>query len=389
TYKNRAGHYWYIILSRFQVMKIALLLPLIFLHGCPVSKVVDGAASSESYKLAPAHHGAGKFRNPHLAAKGRWGDFWRWRFGLGPQEKTALPPETIPDYQPEVLTPDLNCLNHADPQTIQVTWLGHATFLVQVAGLNILTDPMFSDRASPVQFAGPKRLIPPPLRPEELPPIHAVVISHNHYDHLDRNSVKRLGSGVTFFVPLGLATWFRQAGLPKVRELDWWQSAPFDRIRFHCVPVQHFSIRTPFDANRTLWAGWVLATPAGKIFFAGDTGYSPDFWDIGRRLGPMRLALIPIGGYMPRWFMRPMHLDPREAVQVHRDVGAQQSIGMHWGTFKLTEEPLAEPPLYLRQVLAEEQLPPEQFLILRCGETKVFAADPEAALPQNQSATAP
>jgi len=366
----------YTIQHLLKVIKAAMLLPLIFLLGCSLSNGSGAVAAPESHRQSPPHHAAGKFRNPHLESKGRWGDFWRWRLGLGPQEKTALPLESMPAYQPEVLSPDLNSLNHADPETIQVTWLGHATFLLQVAGLNILTDPMFSDRASPVKFAGPKRLVPPPLRPEELPPIHAVVISHNHYDHLDRDSVRRLGPEVTFFVPLGLAAWFRQAGLPKVQELDWWQTAAFGPIRLHCVPSQHFSMRSPFDANRTLWAGWVLETPAGQIFFAGDTGYSPDFREIGRRLGPMRLALIPIGGYMPRWFMKPMHLDPPEAVQVHRDVGAQQSIGMHWGTFKLTEEPLAEPPLYLRQVLAAQQLPPEQFLVLRHGETKVFSANP-------------
>ncbi len=382
----------YTIQHLLKVIKALILLPLVFLLGCAGSGGSEGPVPPESHGQSPApHHAAGKFRNPYLPATGRWGDFWRWRLGLGPQENTALPRESLPPYQPKILSPDLNCLNHADPQTIQVTWLGHATFLIQVAGLNILTDPMFSDRASPVKFAGPKRLVPPPLRPEELPPIDAVVISHNHYDHLDKDSVTRLGPAASFFVPLGLADWFRQAGLPRVQELDWWQSATFGPIRVHCVPAQHFSIRTPFDANKTLWAGWVVETPAGKIFFAGDTGYSKDFREIGRRLGPMRLALIPIGGYMPRWFMKPMHLDPPAAIQVHRDVGAQQSIGMHWGTFKLTEEPLAEPPLYLRQVLAEQQIPQEQFLVMGFGETRVFSAAPErvAVLPSNQGVGGP
>jgi N-acyl-phosphatidylethanolamine-hydrolysing phospholipase D len=173
-------------------------------------------------------------------------------------------------------------------------------------------------------------------------------------------------------VPLGLSEWFQEAGLDGVTELDWWQSAKFGTVRFHCVPAQHFSMRTPWNANKTLWAGWVLATPVGNIFFAGDTGYSPDFKEIGKRMGPMRLALIPIGGYMPRWFMKPMHLDPREAVQVHQDVRSQQSIGMHWGTFKLTEEPLAEPPLFLHQVLKEKKIPPERFTVLKFGETLIL-----------------
>mgnify|MGYP005841111219 CR=1 FL=1 len=346
-----------------------MLILLIFFCLCPGPA---GAGNDAPPSRAGEHWLDGKFRNPHLQAKSRWGDFWRWRLGFGPQEQSALPPATVPAYQPQPLIPDLNSLNHADPRKIQLTWLGHTTFLIQVAGVNILTDPMFSERASPLSFAGPKRLVPPPLRPTQLPPIQAVVISHNHYDHLDQASVSALGPQVNFLVPLGLAAWFQRTGLPKVQELDWWQTASLGPIRYHCVPAQHFSMRRPFDANRTLWAGWVLETPAGKIYFAGDTGYSPDFQEIGRRLGPMRLALIPIGGYMPRWFMRPMHLDPPEAVQVYRDVRAQQAIGMHWGTFKLTEEPLGEPPLYLQQVLRQQELSPEQFLVLRIGETRVF-----------------
>ncbi len=341
-------------------------------------RAAAGKPDGEEAQARPWQRPDGTFRNPHLPATGRsrWGDFWRWRLGLGPQEATALPREELPPYRPQVERPDLNHLNHADPRTIQVTWLGHATFLIQAGGLNVLTDPIFSDRASPVGFAGPKRLAPPPLRPEELPPIQAVLISHNHYDHLDRASVVALGRQVSFFVPLGLAKWFQQVGLPQVQELDWWQSVSFGPLRLHCVPAQHFSIRSPWNANRSLWAGWVMETPAGKIYFAGDTGYSPDFQEIGRRLGPMRLALIPIGGYMPRWFMRPMHLDPPEAVQVFQDVQAHQAIGMHWGTFRLTEEPPSEPPLYLQRVLQQQGIPEDRFLVLRLGETRVFSPLP-------------
>jgi N-acyl-phosphatidylethanolamine-hydrolysing phospholipase D len=321
---------------------------------------------------APLHHLDGGFRNLHIDGKGRRGDFFRWRFGFGPKEEPALNPDTVPAYHPQVVAPDPNSLNHADPRNIQITWIGHDTFLIQVAGFNILTDPIFSDRASPFSFLGPKRAISPPMLQEELPPIHVAIISHNHYDHLDKATVTQLGNRVKFFVPLGLSRWFQEAGLDNVTELDWWQSAELGPIRFHCVPAQHFSMRTPFDANKVLWAGWVLSTPSGNIFFAGDTGYSPDFREIGQRLGPMRLALIPIGGYMPRWFMKPMHLNPQEAVWVHQDVRSQVSIGMHWGTFKLTEEPLAEPPLFLKQVLAETKISPEKFIILRIGETRIL-----------------
>ncbi len=319
------------------------------------------------------HQTSGRFKNTYLNAKSRRADFFRWRFGLGPKEKPALAPETVPAYQPQVVTPDLNRLNHPDPETIQITWIGHDTFLIQVAGLNILTDPIFSDHASPLNFIGPKRIIPLPLQQEDLPLIQATIISHNHYDHLDSATITKLGNTTKFFVPLGLSPWFRNLGVDDVMELDWWQAAEFGSVRLHCVPAQHFSMRTPFDANQTLWSGWVMATPAGNIFYAGDTGYSPDFQKIGRRLGPMRLALIPIGGYMPRWFMKPMHLNPAEAVMVHQDVGSRQSIGMHWGTFKLTEEPLAEPPLFLEKVLKQKSIKLDEFTILNIGETKILS----------------
>jgi N-acyl-phosphatidylethanolamine-hydrolysing phospholipase D len=318
----------------------------------------------------PEHHVPGGFKNLHIDGKSRRGEFFRWRLGLGPKEEPALPPSTIPLYHPRIVASDLNSLNHAPADAMQITWMGHATFLIQVAGLNILTDPIFSERASPFSFAGPRRLIPPAICQEDLPPIQLTIISHNHYDHLDRVSVTKLGNRVKFFVPLGLSGWFQKAGLENVTELDWWQSAEFGKIRLHCVPAQHFSMRTPFDTNKVLWAGWVLETPKGNIFFAGDTGYSSDFREIGRRLGPMRLALIPIGGYMPRWFMKPMHLNPQEAVQVHQDVQSQQSIGMHWGTFKLTEEPMAEPPMFLQQVLQEKKIALDKFIVLNFGETK-------------------
>lgn len=318
----------------------------------------------------------GRFRNPHLPEQNRFLGFLRWRLGLYSAEPPSPVPNPLPPFQPRLVAPDLNALNHAQPDTIQLTWIGHATFLIQVAGINILTDPIFSDRASPVGFLGPKRLVPPPLPLRDLPPIHLVLISHNHYDHLDRPTVQALGPQTAFIVPLGLKKWFYQVGLPRVTELDWWQATTFGPLTITAVPTQHFSLRVPGDTNKSLWCGYVLTTPAGHIFFAGDTGYSPDFAEIGRRFGPIRLALLPIGGYRPRWFMRPMHLDPPEAVQVHLDLRAQQSAGMHWGTFRLTEEEPAEPPLYLRQALAQAGLSPESFLVLDFGETKVFPPKP-------------
>ncbi len=319
----------------------------------------------------PAHHTAGGFRNPHLPERGRFLDFLRWRLGLGPREEAAWSADGSA-YCPRVRAPNLNHLHHPDPARLTVTWIGHSTFLVQTGGLNILTDPIFSERASPVAFVGPKRVVPPGVPFEQLPPIHVAIISHNHYDHLDARTIARLGPQTHYFVPLGLAKWFQNQGLNRVTELDWWESASFGPLRFQAVPAQHFSLRTLWDANETLWCGWVLEGPAGRVFFTGDTGYSPDFREIGRRLGPMRLSLIHLGGYRPRWFMQPMHCNPREAVRIHQDVGSQQSIGMHWGTFPLTDEPLGEPPHLLGQALKEAGIPASEFTVLDFGETRVF-----------------
>jgi len=348
---------------------MALLCSLAALEGCEASRPRAGA------EVQPAHHTGAGFRNLHIPLRGRRGDFFRWRLGLGPQEAPALTPAEVAGAGgPEVSPPDFNSLKHAQPEEIQVTWIGHSTFLIQTAGLNILTDPQFSERASPVGFAGPRRLLPPGISLTDLPPIDLVLVSHNHYDHLDRPTVLELQRRFRprFVAPLGLKSWFAAEGIGAAIELDWWNTADLGTVRVTCVPAQHFSIRTPFDANRTLWGGFVVDTPAGRILFAGDTGYSPDFRVIGERLGPMRLALIPIGGYMPRWFMQPMHVNPPEAVQIHRDVRARQSIGMHWGTFPLTEEPLGEPPVYLRKARAAAGLAREAFITVNIGETRVL-----------------
>jgi L-ascorbate metabolism protein UlaG (beta-lactamase superfamily) len=253
--------------------------------------------------------------------------------------------------------------------------VGHATVLLRVGGLSVLTDPQFSERASPLTIAGPKRVVPPVPALHELPHIDVVVVSHNHYDHLDLHSVGRLadqpGGSPRFFVPLGLKDWFSRRGIHEVEELDWWESRKHKGLEIHFVPVQHWSKRTLSDENQTLWGGWVLRHPELSFFFAGDTGYSRDFADIRARFGGFDLAAIPIGAYEPRWFMKIMHLDPAEAVQVHKDVNARQSLAIHWGTFdNLTDESLHEPP----QRLAEERrmagLAEPDFFVLKHGETR-------------------
>jgi L-ascorbate metabolism protein UlaG (beta-lactamase superfamily) len=268
--------------------------------------------------------------------------------------------------------PDLNRIKNPAPGHIQITWVGHSTFLVQMDGVNILTDPIFNDRSSPFSFGGIKRLAPPGIRFEDLPPVHVVLISHNHYDHLDQHTIERLGNKPKYFIPLGLVVWFKKKKIDHPVELDWWQNASMFGLTFHSVPAQHFSGRSPFDRNKTLWSGWVVEGKTGRLFFAGDTGYSPVFKEIGERFGSVKVSLIPIGAYMPRWFMRPVHVNPPEAIQVHQDTNSQQSIASHWGTFKLSDEPLGEPPLYLEKALREAGLDKKKFLVMKFGETLSF-----------------
>jgi N-acyl-phosphatidylethanolamine-hydrolysing phospholipase D len=322
----------------------------------------------------PAHHTVGGFRNPHLPpdTKNHFAKFLRWYFGFGPPEAPAVPDEEVPPYRPETVAVDWNHLSSPKPEALQVTWIGHSTFLVQTDGLNILTDPVFSTYASPVPVKGAKRRAPPGLSLEQLPPVDMVIISHNHYDHLDEATILHLGNRPRYFVPLGLKDWFIRRGIDNVVELDWWQEAEFGPLRLHCVPAQHFSARGPYDRNRTLWCGWVLEAPRGRVYFAGDSGYSPDFREIGRRLGPMRLAFLPIGAYYPRWALRDMHMSPDEAVRVHQEVGSRQSVAMHWGTFRFGREPMAEPPLYLKKALTAAGISPDKFLLMKIGETRSF-----------------
>lgn len=227
-----------------------------------------------------------------------------------------------------------------------VTWIGHATLLVQIGGLNVLTDPIWSERASPVAFAGPRRLVPPGLRFEDLPRIDAVVISHDHYDHLDVPTIERLvrEHRPRFFVPLGVKAWLADHGARDVVELDWWETAALRGITFTCAPAQHSSGRGLHDQNLRLWASWVVAGGGRKLWFAGDTGYTTALREIGRRLGPFDLAAVPIGGYSVYDARHPNHVNPEEALQLFEEQGARLMVPIHFGTFDMNREPFAEPP---------------------------------------------
>ncbi|MBI5615029.1 MAG: MBL fold metallo-hydrolase [Gammaproteobacteria bacterium] len=309
------------------------------------------------------------FRNNYPSGWVR-SSFWRWQRerweqGLVFQRVAAVPDSSV--------APDLGFIlaNRSEPA---LTWLGHSSFLVQCGGLNVLTDPMLSARASPFAFLGPRRFLPPAIALADLPRIDAVLVSHDHYDHLDAASVRGLarqaGGPPRYLVPLGLAAWFRRRGMTTVEEFDWWHGTTLDGVRFTLTPVQHWSARGLRDRNHSLWGGWRIDAPGTSVFFAGDTGYSRDFADIRDRLGPVDYALLPIGAYEPRWFMRVMHLDPDDAVQVHRDLEARTSFAMHWGTFKLTDEPLDEPPRRLARALAAAGVPADRFRLVKCGATE-------------------
>jgi N-acyl-phosphatidylethanolamine-hydrolysing phospholipase D len=318
------------------------------------------------------HHPGGGFRNPwpNAAITAELGGLLRWRL-----DRFRHPPPPDPDASAFPLVQPGFHQPRAPEDLLTITWVGHATFLIQVGGLNVLTDPIWTDHASPVPGVGPKRRVPPGIRFDDLPPIDLVLQSHDHYDHLDDRTVCWLEArnpGARWLVPLGLTAFFQRRGVHEITELDWWSETRHGPLTIGCTPAQHFSGRTPWGRNRTLWCGWSVWTTARRVFFAGDTGAHPVFSDIAQRFGPFDVALIPIGAYDPRWFMRPVHMDPEEAVQAARDLGAPRFIPMHWGTFKLTDEPLDEPPQRARSAWVSAGLPLDRFCQLAHGETLVL-----------------
>ena len=254
-------------------------------------------------------------------------------------------------------------------------WIGHSSFIINNYDLNIITDPIFSNRASPLSFLGPKRLIKPAVGYKNLPKIDVVVISHNHYDHLDLDSIKKLNSinpDTIFLVPLKLKNWFLNKGIKNVFEFEWWQSKTIKNTTFTFVPVQHWSRRGLFDKNKSLWGGWWIENQNIKLVHLGDTGYSKDFIEINKRLGNPDIAFIPIGAYEPRRIMKKSHMNPEEALDAALDLGAKKSIGMHWGTFILTTEPIREPKIILNDLVTKNNLDDNFFVTIRPGAILKF-----------------
>ena len=337
----------------------ALLLLALAAGGCAG---VGGPVSG-----APPHHRERGFANtsPAYAPGAMWG---RLRFFAVRALSATFAPRTAD--LPRVPS-DLAAIR-GNPGADTVTWVGHSTLLIQLDGVNILTDPHWGERASPVTFAGPKRVTPPGLAFDDLPPIHVVLISHDHYDHLDVGTVQRLAAAhrPRFLVPLGLKAWFADLGITEVEELDWWQERRVRGLTLTCVPAQHFSGRTPWERNQRLWSGWAVAGRSKRLYFAGDTAYYEGLREIGARLGPFDLAAVPIGAYLPPEIMKPSHLSPEEALQALGDVRGRRFVPIHWGTFDLADEPIAEPPRRLAAGGARLGLGPDRVWILRHGETR-------------------
>jgi N-acyl-phosphatidylethanolamine-hydrolysing phospholipase D len=297
-------------------------------------------------------------------------DMLRWMGGrLLHRPPPDPPPHALPLSRPDLALP------HVQAGEVRLTWVGQSTFLVQVPGLNLLTDPHWSERASPSQWFGPRRLVIPGVAWESLPPIDVVLLSHDHFDHLDEDTVRRLharfGDPLRWITPLGYRAWFASRGIRNLTELDWWQEAELTGARVTCAPAQHWTRRGLREYNDRLWGSFSIRLPDGRgVYFAGDSGYFTGYAELGARLGPWDALLMPIGAYDPRWFMKPAHMNPEEAVQAYLDLGGRGAfLAMHWGTFRLTDEYPLEPTVRTRTAWEIAGLPAGDLHIPAHGET--------------------
>ena len=322
---------------------------------------------------APHRDRDGSFRNPWPGARSHgFRDFLKWMLRRD-RRRSGARAAAVPAAAPAFAKP------HAVAGEIIVTWIGHSSFLLQMGDVNILLDPIWSERASPISFLGPRRMSPPGIAFDELPPIDMVLLSHDHYDHLDSGTIRRILDGhpaAEWVAPLGTGAWLRKRGANVIAELDWWQSVHSHGLDITCTPAQHFSGRRIDNRNSTLWCGWSIRAGDRAVFFAGDTGRHPEFGGITRTLGPFDAAFIPIGAYDPRWFMGPVHMSPDESVSAYAEIATENEgrkcvfIAMHWGTFRLTDEPMDEPPRLAREEWSRRDLDSDLLWIAAQGETR-------------------
>lgn len=307
---------------------------------------------------------------PNAELDHRGSAFFRWQWQ---RVRQGIPPApaagSFPLAIPSIARP------RGTERECRITWIGQSSFLLQTGTLNLLLDPVFSLRASPSQKFGPARVVEIPLQLEDLPPIDAVLLSHDHYDHLDEPTVhalrERFGADLKWITPLGYQQWFGKRKVQAVVELNWWESAQIGATRITALPAQHWTRRglRPFER---LWCSFMIESPQFSVFFCGDSGYCPAFREIGAHFDGCDVALLPIGAYEPRWFMRPSHMNPEEAVQTFVDLRARTFVPMHWGTFRLTDEDMLEPPQRVRAAWSAAQLPADQLKVLRHGETLIL-----------------
>jgi L-ascorbate metabolism protein UlaG (beta-lactamase superfamily) len=285
----------------------------------------------------------------------------RWKSTSRPERSPGFVNDVTPSVPPRTV----------EGSKLRVTLVNHSTVLVQQRGCNLLTDPVWSNRVSPVSWAGPRRRRSPGVRWEDLPPIHLVLLSHNHYDHLDMTYLQKLAAGpeTEFVVPLRVASLLKSRGIDRVRELDWGYSVSLRGLTIHSAPALHFSARGLFDRNKTLWCGYMIESAGRVLYFAGDTAYGDHFTAIRDRFGPPRLALLPIGAYGPRWFMSPVHMAPEEAVRAHQDLASQMSIAIHHGTFQMADDGIDTPAKILRKSLLDRGVGEREFRVLNNGES--------------------
>ena len=334
--------------------------------------------TASSAQSASHHRPDGGFRNPWPSSQLHgFRDFLKWT--LVERRRNPRPPDPDPSAfqlaNPSFVRP------RAVPNAVTLTWIGHSSFLLQVGGLNILLDPVWSDRASPVQFAGPKRWVRPGVVFDTLPPIDVVALSHDHYDHLDSGTIRRLTSrypAAKWLAPLKVGQFLGARGARDVVECDWWEAATVAGVEVTCVPAQHFSGRTLGRRNQTLWCGWTFRSADHRVFFAGDTALHPEFTTIAQHLGPFDLAILPIGAYEPRWFMGAVHMNPEDCIKaVAQMIPAQNGKRMivtagHWGTFKLTDEPMDEPPARMHRDWLAAGRNVDDLWIMKHGETRAL-----------------